>query len=244
MPDADREATVKAIAGAAFGAAGQRCMALSAVVFVGDTKNWVGDIVEEAKKLTVGCGLDENVDVGPLISPEAKARCESIVADAVKQGATLELDGRNVTVSGYEDGNFLGPTILSNVDTSNIGYTEEIFGPVLVCLSVDSLDEAIGLTNANPYGNGCAIFTQSGACARKFQHEIDVGQVGINVPIPVPIPFFSFTGSRASIRGDVHFYGRQGVQFYTQVKTVISNWQYKGANLGGLTMPVMGSKPK
>mmetsp|Transcript_11949 Transcript_11949/g.25286 ORF Transcript_11949/g.25286 Transcript_11949/m.25286 type:complete len:595 (-) Transcript_11949:337-2121(-) len=203
LPDYPKT-TAKAIAGAAFGAAGQRCMALSAAVFVGDAKAVVTDIVEEAKKFTVGCGFTEGVDVGPLISPESKTRVEQLVTQAIEQGAKLELDGRGTLVNGYT-GNFVAPTILSNVDPSNIAHKEEIFGPVLVCLEANTLDDAIELINNNPYGNGCAIFTQNGACARKFQHEIDVGQVGINVPIPVPLPFFSFTGSRGSIRGDIHF---------------------------------------
>ena len=163
------------------------------------------EIIAEAQKYKVGSGFDEGVDVGPLISKESQERVESIIAQSIDQGAVLELDGRGVAVSGYESGNFVGPTVLSNIDRKNIAYTEEIFGPVLVCLEADTLDEAIELVNANPYGNGTGIFTQSGACARKFVHEIDVGQVGVNVSIPVPLPFFSFTGSRGSIRGDVHF---------------------------------------
>ena len=132
-----------------------------------------------------------------------------MIAAGVKDGAQLLLDGRRVKVPGYPNGNFVGPSIVHGVDQNNRAYTEEIFGPVLVTLSVPTLEDAIAFTNASPYGNGCAIFTQSGAAARKFQHEIDVGQVGINVPIPVPLPYFSFTGSRGSIRGDVHFYGKQ-----------------------------------
>ena len=204
LPDAP-EGAAKALAGAAFGAAGQRCMALSVVVFVGDANSLLPEIIAEAKAYKVGCGFDEGVDVGPLISKESKDRVESIISRSAEEGAKLELDGRGVVVDGYETGNFVGPTILSNVDVENIAYKEEIFGPVLVCLEVDTLDEAIKLVNSNPYGNGTGIFTQSGACARKFVHEIDVGQVGVNVPIPVPLPFFSFTGSRGSIRGDVHF---------------------------------------
>ena len=163
------------------------------------------EIIAEAQTYKVGCGFDEGVDVGPLISKESQERVESIIAESVDQGAVLEIDGRGVTVNRYEGGNFVGPTVLSNIDQKNIAYTEEIFGPVLVCLEADTLDDAIKLINANPYSNGTGIFTQSGACARKFVHEIDVGQVGVNVPIPVPLPFFSFTGSRGSIRGDVHF---------------------------------------
>jgi malonate-semialdehyde dehydrogenase (acetylating)/methylmalonate-semialdehyde dehydrogenase len=140
---------------------------------------------------------------------QSKERVEQLIAAGVEDGARLLLDGRGVKVPGYEKGNFVGPSVLHGVDKKNRAYTEEIFGPVLVSLSVDTLEEAIEFTNSNPYGNGCAIFTQSGPAARKFQHEIDVGQVGINVPIPVPLPYFSFTGSRGSIRGDVHFYGKQ-----------------------------------
>jgi malonate-semialdehyde dehydrogenase (acetylating)/methylmalonate-semialdehyde dehydrogenase len=213
MPDADVDSTVNAIIGAAFGAAGQRCMALSVVIFVGDSVNMLPLIVEKAKKLRVGAGINADTDVGPLITPEAKERVTGLIKAGVEDGAELLLDGRGVKVPGYENGNFVGPTILHNVSSSNRAYSNEIFGPVLVTRHVQTLEEAIEITNANPYGNGCAIFTKSGAVARKYQHEIDVGQVGINVPIPVPLPMFSFTGSRGSIRGDVHFYGKQ-VRYY------------------------------
>jgi acyl-CoA reductase-like NAD-dependent aldehyde dehydrogenase len=155
------------------------------------------------------------VDVGPVISPQSKQRIESLIQSAVDEGATLDLDGRQASIKGFEKGNFIKPTIISNVKPTMRCYKEEAFGPVLNIICVDTLDEAIALTNANPYGNGCAIFTQSGASARKFQHEIDVGQIGINLPIPVPLPFFSFTGSRGSFRGATNFYGKSGVNFYT-----------------------------
>ena len=165
-----------------------------------------------------------------------------LVSQGIEDGAVCLLDGRTVSVPGYPDGNFFGPTILTNVSTSNRAYTNEIFAPVMVCTGVDSLDEAISLINKSVYGNGCAIFTQSGAAARKFQHEIDVGQVGINVPIPVPLPFFSFTGSRGSIQGDLHFYGKQGAIFYTQTKTVTANWEYKpAASQLSMSMPMLGN---
>lgn len=209
MPDCDKEATLNALVGAAFGAAGQRCMALSTVIWVGDTVNWLPELVEKAKKLRCGSGLDADTDIGPLISPAAKQRVEDLIQAGIDHGATCLLDGRGVVVKGYEKGNFVGPSVLHGVDSKNPAYTEEIFGPVLVSVNVDTLEDAIAFTNASPYGNGCAIFTQSGAVARKYQHEVDVGQVGINVPIPVPLPMFSFTGSRGSIRGDVHFYGKQ-----------------------------------
>ena len=150
-------------------------------------------------------------------------------------------DSYHSQVPGYEKGNFVGPTILTNVKTSMKCYKEEIFGPVLLCLQADTLDDAIELINRNPYGNGTAIFTQSGAVARKFQSEIDVGQVGVNVPIPVPLPMFAFTGSRASIRGDINFYGKSGVQFYTQLKTVTTYWKDEDAKheKAAVNMPTM-----
>ncbi|KAJ0398523.1 hypothetical protein ATCC90586_009973 [Pythium insidiosum] len=242
LPDADKEQAVGALAGAAFGAAGQRCMALSVVVFVGKTKEWVHDIVEKAKQFKVNGGLEAGTDVGPLITKEAKARVEQLIQAGVDQGAELLLDGRGVKVPKYPNGNFVGPTVLNNVSPDNIAYTEEIFGPVMVCTSVDTLDEAIELINRNPYGNGTSIFTSSGAAARKFQHEIDVGQVGINVPIPVPLPFFSFTGSRASIRGDINFYGKSGLNFYTQIKTITAQWEYNNKTQYGTVMPTLGGR--
>lgn len=226
LPDADKDATLNALAGAAFGAAGQRCMALSVAIFVGDTYNWIPELVERAKKLKVGEGNQPGVDLGPLITQESKQRVCDIIESAIKEGAKVVLDGRNVSVPGFPNGNFVGPTIITDVTTNMRCYKEEIFGPVLVCLRANSLDEAIAITNANPWGNGCAIFTQSGAAARKFQYEIDVGQVGINLPIPVPLPFFSFTGSRGSFIGASHFYGKQGVNFFTQIKTITSAWRY------------------
>ncbi|KAG7367436.1 methylmalonate-semialdehyde dehydrogenase [Nitzschia inconspicua] len=244
LEDSNRAQVVKAVVGAAFGAAGQRCMALSTVIFVGTTKEWIHDIAEEAKKLKVGSGFDSSADVGPLISPESKDRVESIISEAVNEGATLTLDGRGYTVEGYSNGNFVGPTILSNVKTGNVCYTEEFFGPVLVCLEAESLDDAMTIVNQNPYGNGCAIFTGSGAAARKFTAGVDVGQVGVNVPIPVPLPMFSFTGSRGSFLGSLNFYGYSGIQFYTKLKTVTSNWPMESASLGGVAMPTFGSGGK
>ena len=224
LPDANKEQTLNAIAGAAFGAAGQRCMAASTLVLVGETRAWIADLVAKAKTLKVSAGTEPGTDVGPVISCAARSRIEGLIESGVAQGATLELDGRNPHVPGYEHGNFVGPTIFSGVKPGMRIYDEEIFGPVLVILDVDTLDEAIALVNANPNGNGTAVFTQSGAAARRFQEDIDVGQVGINVPIPVPVPLFSFTGSRASKLGDLGPYGKQVVTFYTQTKTVTARW--------------------
>ncbi|CAG2166284.1 unnamed protein product [Oppiella nova] len=224
MPDANKEHALNQLAGAAFGAAGQRCMALSTAIFVGKSKEWINDLVERAKKLKVNAGHIPGADLGPVISPEAKQRILSLIESGVKEGAKLVLDGRDLKVNGFESGNFVGPTILTDVRPNMKCYKEEIFGPVLVTLSVDTLDEAIEIINANPYGNGTAIFTTNGANARKFTHEADVGQVGINVPIPVPLPMFSFTGSRGSFLGDYNFYGKAGLNFYTQLKTVTQLW--------------------
>ncbi len=224
MPDANKEQTLNALVGAGFGAAGQRCMATSVVVLVGESNQWIPDLVAKAKTLKVNGGVEPNTDVGPVISVQARSRIEGLIAAGVAEGAKLELDGRNPNVVGYEKGNFIAPTIFSGVKPGMKVYDEEIFGPVLVVVSVDTLDEAIALTNANPYGNGTGIFTQSGATARKFQNEIDVGQVGINVPVPVPVPYFSFTGSRGSKLGDLGPYGKQVIQFYTQTKTVTARW--------------------
>jgi malonate-semialdehyde dehydrogenase (acetylating)/methylmalonate-semialdehyde dehydrogenase len=224
LPDANKEQSLNALVGAGFGAAGQRCMATSVAVLVGKANDWIPDIVAKARSLKVNAGTEKGADLGPVISKQARQRIESLIAQGVREGAKLELDGRNPRVPGYESGNFIAPTVFSGVKPDMEVYKQEIFGPVLILVSVATLDEAIALVNANPYGNGTGLFTQSGAAARKFQNEIDVGQVGINVPIPVPVPYFSFTGSRGSKLGDLGPYGKQAVQFYTQVKTVTTRW--------------------
>jgi len=242
LPDAaDPTAVVKALVGAAYGAGGQRCMALSTLILVGDAKVLLDDIVQQASQLKVGPGWMPGVEVGPLITPESKTRVESIVTQAEQQGAQILLDGRGLQVADYPHGNFVGPTVVQVPDTQNVAYTEEIFGPVLTVLTADSLEQAMQIINDNPYGNGCALFTSSGAAARKFTMDIECGQVGINIPIPVPLPMFSFTGNKKSIRGDLNFYGAAGVHFYTQLQTVSTNWPYNtSADLGGVTMPTMG----
>ncbi|KAJ9159220.1 hypothetical protein P3X46_024741 [Hevea brasiliensis] len=211
LPDANMDAALNALVAAGFGAAGQRCMALSTVVFVGDSQPWENKLVERAKALKVNAGTVPDADLGPVISKQ---------------------------VPGYEQGNFIGPTILSGVTADMECYKEEIFGPVLLCMKADSFEEAIDIVNRNKYGNGAAIFTTSGAAARKFQTEIEAGQVGINVPIPVPLPFFSFTGSKASFAGDLNFYGKAGVNFFTQIKTITQQWKDLAAGSGvSLAMP-------
>jgi malonate-semialdehyde dehydrogenase (acetylating)/methylmalonate-semialdehyde dehydrogenase len=224
MPDASKEQALNSLVGATFGAAGQRCMATSVTVLVGEAQKWIPDIVAKAKTLKVSAGMEKGADLGPVVSKNAKNRILGLVEDGIKEGAKLELDGRGIKVPGYDQGNFIGPTIFSAVTPEMKIYTTEIFGPVMVIVGVNTLDEAITLVNNNPFGNGTGIFTQSGAVARKFQNEIDVGQVGINVPIPVPVPIFSFTGSRGSKLGDLGPYGKQVVQFYTQTKTVTTRW--------------------
>ncbi|KAF0972198.1 hypothetical protein FDP41_009506 [Naegleria fowleri] len=238
LPDARKEDTINALCGAAFGAAGQRCMALTTAILVGDAKDWVPDIVAKAKGYKVNVGTDPSADLGPLISPQSKTRVEGLIASAEQEGAKVVLDGRGIVVKGYEHGNFVGPTIITDVKANMKCYTEEIFGPVMLIMFAKDLDEAIKIINTNPYGNGTAIFTRSGPAARKFQYEVDAGQVGINLPIPVPPPFFSFTGSRASIRGDLNFYGKAAVQFYTQTKTIMSNWREDESGMSfGTVMP-------
>lgn len=240
MPDADKDTVLNALCGAAFGAAGQRCMALSTAIFVGESQKWIDELGEKAATMKVNVGHHPDAALGPLISKESKARVLRLIQSGVDQGATMVLDGRDAKVEGYPDGNFVNPTVLSDVTAHMDCYKEEIFGPVLLCVKADTLDDAIQFTNNNPYGNGCAIFTKSGAAARKYQFEVDAGQVGVNVPIPVPLPMFSFTGSRASHRGPGHFYGKEGINFFTQIKTITSKWDENEANVGiQATMPLL-----
>ncbi|MDR5859967.1 CoA-acylating methylmalonate-semialdehyde dehydrogenase [Halomonas eurihalina] len=224
MPDANRSQAINNLLGSAFGAAGQRCMANSVVVLVGEARSWLDDIAEGARNMTVGPGIQRDADLGPLVSPAAKARVEDLIATGEREGARLVVDGRGHQVEGYPDGNFVGPTLFSDVTAEMTIYREEIFGPVLCVVGVETLDEAIDFINANPNGNGTSIFTNSGWVARRFETDIDVGQVGINVPIPVPVAYFSFTGSRASKLGDLGPNGKQAIAFWTQTKTVTARW--------------------
>ncbi len=240
MPDANKEYTINQLVGAAFGAAGQRCMALTTAVMVGESQEWMKEVAAKAKGLKITAGHEPGADLGPVISPESKKRISDLVDTAKQQGADIMLDGRDVKVDKYPNGNFVGPTIINNMNPDMTAYKEEIFGPVLCVVNVDTLDEAIELINKNPYGNGTAIFTTNGATARKFTNDIDVGQVGVNVPIPVPLPMMSFTGSRGSFLGDAHFYGKQGIGFFTETKTVTSLWRTDDASDGKIStaMPV------
>lgn len=224
LPDADPEVALNQLVGAAFGAAGQRCMAASVAVLVGEARQWLPDFVARSKKLKVNVGSDREADLGPLVSPQARDRVRSLIAKGEAQGATLLLDGRDIRVPGYDAGNFVGPTIFEGVTEEMSIYKEEIFGPVLCVVGVETLEDAVAFINRNPNGNGVALFTQDGGAARYFQNNVDVGQIGINIPIPVPVAWFSFTGSRGSKLGDLGPNGKQAVQFWTQTKTITARW--------------------
>ena len=196
--------------GACFGSTGQRCMAISVSVMVGDSVDWIPEIIEKTKKLSVGSGL-ENADITPMNTPEALKKVHETIGKTEAQGAKVLLDGRNPNVEGKPHGNWIGPTIIDHAQPGMDCYEEELFAPVMVIVRAKTLSEAIELINKNKYGNGVAIFTRSGGHARKFQHEIEAGQVGINLPIPVPLPMFSFTGNKDSMWGTANFYGKGAV---------------------------------
>ena len=239
LPDADLEMTADALIGAGYGSAGERCMAISAVVAVGGVGDeLVATIKHKAALLKVGPGERKDVEMGPLVTKEHRDRVAGYVDIGVREGADLVLDGRGLKVPGYENGFWLGPTLFDHVTPEMRVYKEEIFGPVLVVLRVRSYDEAVALVNRNEFGNGTAIFTRSGAAARAYQHDVQVGMVGINVPIPVPMAFFSFGGWKASLFGDLHVHGIEGVKFYTRTKAITARWpeQREAVNL---SMPTM-----
>lgn len=238
LPDADKDQVIDHLLGAVFGAAGQRCMATTVAVFVGESQEWLAELVERAKDLRVGPGTDRETVLGPVINKSSLSRINTLISSGVTQGATLLLDGRNISVAAAPQGNFIGPTVFSDVTADMEIYKEEIFGPVLCAMNAETLDEAIHIVNANPNGNGVAIYTQDGGAARHFQNDIDVGQVGINIPIPVPVAWFSFTGSRASTLGDLGTGGKQAVTFWTQTKTVTARWKLKGAAATGVNSTI------
>ncbi|XWS63068.1 hypothetical protein CRYUN_Cryun06bG0064900 [Craigia yunnanensis] len=226
MPDAGMDTTLNALVTAGFGGAGQKCLALSTVVFVGGLTSWEAKLVERAKALKVQPGTEPDTDLGPVISKQAKEHICRLIQSSIESGAKLVVDGRNFLVPGYEHGNFIGPTILSDVKAS------------MECYKADSIEEAIDIINRNKYGNGASIFTTSGVAARKFQTEIEVGQVGINVPISVPLPFSSFTSSKPTFAGDLNFEGKAGIQFYTQIKSVTQQWKdLAGSDIATLQVP-------
>ncbi|HEY4376467.1 MAG TPA: CoA-acylating methylmalonate-semialdehyde dehydrogenase [Acidimicrobiales bacterium] len=225
LPDADLDAAADAAVSAAYGSAGERCMAISVLVAVGGiADDLVARIAARIDDLLIAPGTVDGVDMGPLVTAAHRDKVAGLVGTGVDEGATLVADGRGLVVDGHEDGFFLGPCLLDHVTPSMTVYREEIFGPVLCVVRVDSFDEALGLVRDNPYGNGVALFTRDGGAARRFTFEVDAGMVGINVPIPVPMAYYSFGGWGDSLFGDTHVHGPEGVHFYTRAKVVTTRW--------------------
>ncbi|WP_433293128.1 CoA-acylating methylmalonate-semialdehyde dehydrogenase [Actinoplanes sp. CA-030573] len=227
LPDADLDFAAQHLTAAAFGSAGERCMAISAAVAVGGAGDALMDLVSrKAGEVVVGPGRDPRSEMGPVVTAAAKERIEGLIGTGEQQGAKVLVDGRGVRVPGHENGFFVGPTVIDQVQPTMDVYTEEIFGPVLSVVRADDVDAAIELINSNPYGNGTAIFTSSGEAARRFQRGVKVGMIGINVPIPVPMAYYSFGGWKDSLFGDKHIHGPEGVSFYTRGKVVTSRWPH------------------
>ncbi|MBF4136514.1 MULTISPECIES: CoA-acylating methylmalonate-semialdehyde dehydrogenase [Streptomyces] len=225
LPDADLDAAADAAVSAAYGSAGERCMAVSAVVAVGAIGDeLVAKIKERAEKITIGPGDDPASEMGPLITAAHRDKVAGYVAGAAAQGADVVLDGTGFTVEGYEKGHWIGLSLLDKVSTDSDAYRDEIFGPVLCVLRAETYEEGLALINASPYGNGTAVFTRDGGAARRFQLEVEAGMVGVNVPIPVPVGYHSFGGWKDSLFGDHHIYGNDGTHFYTRGKVVTTRW--------------------
>lgn len=225
MPDADEATTVKIISDSAFGCAGQRCLAASVVIMVGKAYETFGEkLIAAAQAKRTGNGMLEGVDMGPVISGESKLRIEKLIEKGLNEGSRLLLDGRNLSIPGCENGNFIGPTIFGDVKPEGELLRTEIFGPVLSLLKTETLEDAISIINLNPYGNASSIFTRSGAAARKFRHDVMTGNVGVNIGIAAPMAFFPFSGWKNSFFGDLHGQSMHAVEFYTQTKVVIERW--------------------
>src|SRR5258708_1095675 len=238
LPDADLEFTAEALIGAAYGSAGERCMAISAVVAVGSAGDkLVALLKDKALKIKVGPGDKDGVDMGPLVTAEHRNNVLGFVNKGKAQGAEVVVDGAGTSM---KEGFFLGTTLFDHVKPEMEVYKNEIFGPVLVVLRVDTLEDAISLVNKNQYANGTAIFTESGGAARRFENEIQVGMVGVNVPIPVPVAFYSFGGWKNSLFGDLHVHGAEGVKFYTRTKVVTTRWPHQDTPAPGFNMPTLG----
>jgi malonate-semialdehyde dehydrogenase (acetylating)/methylmalonate-semialdehyde dehydrogenase len=241
LPDADLEFAADALIGAAYGSAGERCMAISAVVAVGAAADPLVKLLKKkAEAIVVGPGDKEGVDMGPLVTAQHRDKVAGYIDQGVKEGAQLVVDGRGLKVREFDNGYFLGTTLFDGVTPDMRIYQDEIFGPVLVVLRTSTLEEAIALVNRNPYANGTAIFTESGGAARRFENEIQVGMVGVNVPIPVPVAFYSFGGWKSSLFGDLHVHGMEGVKFYTRTKVITSRWPHQDTPAPGLNMPTLG----
>ena len=238
LPDADMEFTADALIGAAYGSAGERCMAISAVVAVGSAGDTlVGLLEKKAKLIKIGPGDKEGVEMGPLITSAHRDKVLGFVEKGISEKAKLVLDGRK---TGMQEGYFVGTTLFDDVKPGMEIYKNEIFGPVLSVLRVKTLDEAIALVNSSPFANGTAIFTESGGAARRFENEVQIGMVGVNVPIPVPVAFYSFGGWKNSLFGDLHVHGMEGVKFYTRTKVVTTRWPHQDTPAAGLNMPTLG----
>jgi malonate-semialdehyde dehydrogenase (acetylating)/methylmalonate-semialdehyde dehydrogenase len=225
MPDADVDMTTRIVIDSVFGNAGQRCLAAATTILVGAANDvFLPAFRDAAADRVVGCGLDDGVQMGPVISPQSKARIQGIIEQGVQDGAELILDGRQANIPGYENGNFLRPSILASVHPDSEAATTEIFGPVLATQSVDTLEQAINLVNQRQYGNMACIFTSSGGAARRFRYEAQAGNVGINIGVAAPMAFFPFSGWKDSFFGTLHGQSRHAVEFYTQTKVVVERW--------------------
>ena len=240
MPDADMDQATDALMGAAFGSAGERCMAVSVAVAVGDAGDSLMErLAPRARSLKVGPGTDDESEMGPLVTARHLERVRGYIDLGVEEGADLVVDGRGFTLQGYENGHFIGPSVFDNVSPDMRIYREEIFGPVLSVVRMPDFDSALGIVNGHEYGNGAAIFTRDGDAARTFGAECRIGMVGVNVPIPVPLAFHSFGGWKRSLFGDLHMHGTEGVSFYTKLKTVTSRWPTGIRRGAEYVMPVM-----
>ena len=238
MPDADLDQAVDGLIGAAYGSAGERCMAISVAVLVGDAADRiVPRLAERARALRVGNGMDNGVEMGPVVTRQALERISGYIDTGVREGAQLLTDGRALAVSGYEDGFFLGGTLFDHVRPDMTIYKEEIFGPVLSCVRVKDLSEALHLVNSHELANGVACYTRDGGVAREFARRIEAGMVGINVPIPVPMAWHGFGGWKSSLFGDMHAYGEEGVRFYTRQKSVMERWPVSAQRGAEFAMP-------
>ena len=239
LPDADLEFAADALIGAAYGSAGERCMAVSAVVAVGAAGDPLVKLLEQkAKRIKVGPGTEQDVEMGPLVTCQHRDKVASYLDIGVKEGAKLVLDARTQKVPS--DGFYLGTSLFDQVTADMEIYRNEIFGPILVVLRANTIEEAIDIINKNPYANGTAIFTESGGAARRFAAEIQVGMVGINVPIPVPVAFYSFGGWKSSLFGDLHVHGTEAIKFYTRTKTITTRWPHQDTPAPGFNMPTLG----
>ena len=240
MPDADMDQATDALMGAAFGSAGERCMAISVAVAVGDAGDALMErLAPRAHSLKVGPGMDGDSEMGPLVTAQHLEKVRGYIDLGVEEGADLAVDGRGFTLQGYENGHFIGPSIFDNVTPEMRIYQEEIFGPVLSVVRMPDFDSALRIVNEHEYGNGTAIFTRDGDAARTFSNDCKVGMVGVNVPIPVPLAFHSFGGWKRSLFGDLHMHGPEGVSFYTKLKTVTSRWPTGIRQGAEYVMPVM-----